>query len=178
MAGDDGDSFSRLARRLEASRASDYGFRRVHYRQSAVGHLGTLCRSVCRRAAGHSALWNKRQRISKEQGCSFKRRTRRGGIRGDQPSLNSSWEIKLLNNVDWLQWPAMVVTVIAAWLIGSQQPRRRMMGFWAFIASNVLWVVWGWPAQAYALIILQMALFALNLRGFRKNLHHHQSGNS
>ncbi|MFJ5300903.1 hypothetical protein ACIQAL_30810 [Pseudomonas sp. NPDC088368] len=68
----------------------------------------------------------------------------------------------------------MVVTVIAAWLIGSQQPRRRMMGFWAFIASNVLWVVWGWPAQAYALIILQMALFALNLRGFKKNLHHHQ----
>ena len=80
-----------------------------------------------------------------------------------------------MNSMDWMQWPAMVVTVIAAWLIGSQQPRRRMMGFWAFIASNVLWIVWGWPAHAYALIILQVALFALNLRGFTKNLRHHQS---
>jgi len=78
-----------------------------------------------------------------------------------------------MNSVDCLQWPAMVVTVIAAWLIGSQQPRRRMMGFWAFIVSNVLWVVWGWRAQAYALIILQIALFGLNLRGFKKNLRHH-----
>ncbi|PRA34196.1 hypothetical protein [Pseudomonas poae] len=80
-----------------------------------------------------------------------------------------------MDSLDWLQWPAMFVTVISAWLIGSQQPRRRMIGFWGFIVSNVLWVVWGWPAQAYALIILQIALFGLNLRGFKKNLHRHQS---
>jgi hypothetical protein len=92
MACDDGDSFSRLARRVEASRASDYGFRRVHYRQSAVGSLGTLCRSACRRAAGHSALWDECQRISKKPGHSSKGRTRCAGITGEQPSLNLSWE--------------------------------------------------------------------------------------
>jgi hypothetical protein len=36
----------------------------------------------------------------------------------------------------------------------------------------------GWHAEAYALIILQIALFALNLRGFKKNLRHHQARKS
>jgi hypothetical protein len=35
--------------------------------------------------------------------------------------------------------------------------------------SNVLWVIWGEHADAYALIILQFCLFVMNLRGFKKN---------
>ncbi|MBA3487689.1 MAG: hypothetical protein H0T88_10980, partial [Lysobacter sp.] len=53
--------------------------------------------------------------------------------------------------IDALQWPAMVVTLIAAWLIASQTRRHRNWGFWCFVASNVLWVVWGLHDQAYAL---------------------------
>jgi hypothetical protein len=68
-----------------------------------------------------------------------------------------------------LQWPAMAVTLVAAWLVGSKGKRRRSWGFWCFIASNVLWAIWGWHAQAYALIALQAGLFALNLRGAEKN---------
>jgi hypothetical protein len=64
----------------------------------------------------------------------------------------------------------MAVTVVAAWFIGSQRPKRRMVAFWCFILSNVLWVVWGLHANAYALIILQLCLCAMNVRGFRKNL--------
>lgn len=75
----------------------------------------------------------------------------------------------MVNSVDWVQWPAMLVTVLAAWLIGSQQARRRMTGFWCFILSNILWIIWGLSAHAYALIVLQVCLFAMNLRGFRKN---------
>jgi hypothetical protein len=71
--------------------------------------------------------------------------------------------------LDLLQWPAMAVTVLAAWLVASRSPRRRTIGFWAFIASNVLWVVWGWHDDAYALIVLQVALAALNIRGVLKN---------
>ncbi len=71
--------------------------------------------------------------------------------------------------IDALQWPAMVVTLAAAWLVASQSRRRRSLGFWIFVASNVLWVAWGWHAHAYALIALQVGLFALNLRGARKN---------
>ncbi|WP_130888155.1 YgjV family protein [Pseudomonas sp. Sample_21] len=70
---------------------------------------------------------------------------------------------------DWIQWPAMVVTVLAAWLIGSQRPKRRMTGFVCFSVSNVLWVIWGAYAGAYALIVLQVCLFLMNLRGLRKN---------
>ena len=29
-----------------------------------------------------------------------------------------------------LQWPAMIVTVVAAWLVASQAKRRRKIGFW------------------------------------------------
>ena len=74
--------------------------------------------------------------------------------------------------MEWLafvQWPAMVATVVGAWLVASRQRRRRMVGFWIFLASNVLWVAWGWYADAYALITLQFCLAALNLRGVLKN---------
>jgi hypothetical protein len=68
-----------------------------------------------------------------------------------------------------LQWPAMVVTVLAAWLVASQSKRRRLAGFWSFLLSNVLWVIWGWHDNAYALIALQIALAILNFRGAYKN---------
>lgn len=71
--------------------------------------------------------------------------------------------------LDALQWPAMFVTLAAAWLVASQQKVRRNIGFWCFIASNILWVVWGLHDEAYALIGLQFGLFLLNLRGVRQN---------
>ena len=71
--------------------------------------------------------------------------------------------------LDALQWPAMVVTLVAAWLVASQSKRKRAWGFWCFVLSNVLWIAWGWHARAYALITLQLGLFALNVRGLRKN---------
>ena len=68
-----------------------------------------------------------------------------------------------------LQWPAMVATLAAAWLVGSRSERKRGWGFWIFILSNVLWIAWGWQDRAWALIVLQAGLFATNLRGVRKN---------
>lgn len=70
--------------------------------------------------------------------------------------------------IDWLQWPAMVATVLAAWLVGSTREQRRNVGFWVFLASNALWGVWGWHDGAYALVMLQVALAAMNIRGARK----------
>ncbi len=70
--------------------------------------------------------------------------------------------------LDLMQWPAMVVTVAAAWLIASQRPFKRRIGFWLFLLSNVLWVAWGWHTGAYALITLQVCLAALNMRGVKK----------
>ena len=70
--------------------------------------------------------------------------------------------------LDLLQWPAMVVTVLASWLVASTHEARRNAGFWLFLLSNVLWVAWGWHANAQALIGLQFCLAALNIRGARK----------
>lgn len=68
----------------------------------------------------------------------------------------------LLNLV---QWPAMLVTLVASWLVASGSPQRRSAGFWLFLLSNALWVVWGWHTGALALIALQVGLAALNIRG-------------
>ena len=73
------------------------------------------------------------------------------------------------NFIQQLQWPAMLVTILAAWLIGSQSKRRRVIGFWIFLLSNLLWIVWGWHASAHALIALQFALAFMNFRGVYKN---------
>lgn len=65
----------------------------------------------------------------------------------------------------WLQWPAMAVTVAAAWLVACTGRTQRNAGFWLFLLSNVLWIAWGWIAHAHALIVLQVALAAMNIRG-------------
>jgi hypothetical protein len=74
-----------------------------------------------------------------------------------------------MNWIDWLQWPAMAITVFASWLIASQKKFKRNWGFWLFLASNALWAVWGFHDGAYALILLQACLAALNIRGAIKN---------
>ena len=72
------------------------------------------------------------------------------------------WLIRIVNK-------RCVVTVLAAWLIGSLRPGRRTVGFWCFLLSNLLWVIWGWHAEAWALIALQVALLAMNVRGIFRN---------
>ena len=71
--------------------------------------------------------------------------------------------------IDFLQWPAMAVTVWAAWFTASQTKWRRKWGFWLFLLSNLLWSIWGWFTGAWALVILQIALAAMNTRGVMKN---------
>lgn len=74
-----------------------------------------------------------------------------------------------MDYIDLLQWPAMVVTVAAAWLVASLAKRKRAVGFWLFLSSNVLWSIWGWHTSAYALIVLQVCLAAMNVRGVYRN---------
>jgi len=74
-----------------------------------------------------------------------------------------------MDDLNWVQWPAMLVTLSAAWLVGSISKRKRKIGFWVFLSSNVLWVIWGLYTSTYALILLQFGLAAINIRGARKN---------
>lgn len=75
--------------------------------------------------------------------------------------------------LDWVQWPALVITVIAGWLVGSSLRHKRLAGFCCFLVSNVLWVVWGGYAHAYALIALQFFLAITNTHGVLRNRHRH-----
>mgnify|MGYP000602934574 CR=1 FL=1 len=68
-----------------------------------------------------------------------------------------------------IQWPAMLVTLAASWLVASTSDKKRKWGFWTFLLSNTLWITWGIIDHAYALIALQIGLAALNIRGVEKN---------
>ena len=71
--------------------------------------------------------------------------------------------------LDLSQWPAMLVTIIAAYFVASTRSQRRRVGFWLYLLSNVLWIIWGVHSRAHALIVLQLCLAAMNIRGERKN---------
>lgn len=72
---------------------------------------------------------------------------------------------------DWInlvQWPAMAASIAAAFLVGSSEKKRRNVGFWIFLVSNFLWLAWGIPENAWALVTLQVALGVMNVRGMLK----------
>lgn len=71
--------------------------------------------------------------------------------------------------IDFLQWPAMASSLVAAWMVASQRNTNRKIGFWIFLLSNILWVIWGISAGGWALVLLQVGLAGLNLRGVKKN---------
>jgi hypothetical protein len=70
--------------------------------------------------------------------------------------------------LSYIQWPAMFVTVLASWYVASHHEGTRNAGFWWFLLSNALWIAWGWYAQAYALVLLQICLAVMNIRGAKK----------
>ncbi|MEO5732224.1 MAG: hypothetical protein ABIN96_01240 [Rubrivivax sp.] len=71
--------------------------------------------------------------------------------------------------IDLVQWPAMVITIAAAWFTAAQTKHQRKLGFWLFLLSNAMWIVWGWSTAAWALVVLQVGLATMNIRGSLKN---------
>ena len=70
--------------------------------------------------------------------------------------------------IDLLQWPAMVITVAASWYVASERKSKRNWGFWLFLISNALWIAWGLSSGATALVVLQVCLTVMNIRGALK----------
>ena len=67
--------------------------------------------------------------------------------------------------LDLLQWPAMAVTLVASWLVAARGKGERNAGLWVFLVSNVLWIIWGVHSAAWALVVLQVGLMVMNIRG-------------
>ena len=74
-----------------------------------------------------------------------------------------------LDVINLVQWPAMAVTIAASWLVASSNRGSRNSGFWIFLLSNGLWVVWALHVDAPALIALQVGLATMNIRGAMKS---------
>ena len=74
-----------------------------------------------------------------------------------------------MDGLSLIQWPAMLLTLAAVWLVASRRPRRRHTGFWLFLFSNVLWIAWGASMQADTFMVFQICLGALNIRGLHKS---------
>ena len=55
--------------------------------------------------------------------------------------------------------------------LASRKADKRMVGFWLMVVSNLMWILWGWHDEAWALVALQVGLMALNVRGIVKNEH-------
>ena len=71
--------------------------------------------------------------------------------------------------VAYLEWPAMLITLAAAWWLGSKKPEKRIFAFSLLIVGNLMWIAWGWGDDAWALIALNVGLMALNVRAIMKN---------
>lgn len=69
----------------------------------------------------------------------------------------------------YLEWPAMAVSLAAAWWLGSKKPKKRIVAFCLLIVGNIMWIAWGWPEGAWALIALNVGLMGLNVRAIMKN---------
>ena len=69
---------------------------------------------------------------------------------------------------NWLQWPAMIITVGSTWMIASKSETYRKIGFWGSLLANVVWTLWGIGAGAFAVTALQFLLAITNIRGLRE----------
>ena len=73
-----------------------------------------------------------------------------------------------MDYLDLIQWPAMAITLLASWRVAANGIGERNSGFWIFLVSNVLWIIWGVKSSAWALVVLQFGLMAMNIRGTLK----------
>jgi hypothetical protein len=71
--------------------------------------------------------------------------------------------------LEYLEWPAMAISLAAAWWMASRSPRKRIVAFVLLIVGNIMWIAWGWNDEAFALVALNVGLMALNVRGVIKN---------
>jgi hypothetical protein len=68
--------------------------------------------------------------------------------------------------IDLLQWPAMALGLLGAFLVASGDRGRRRVGFGVWVASNGLWIAWGCHGGAWGLVAMQVAFTATSVLGW------------
>ena len=67
-----------------------------------------------------------------------------------------------------LDWTGTILIIIAAIILSSKissNPKNRRWGFIFFLISNMFWIPFAILLQTYGLLITQVILFFINLRG-------------
>lgn len=73
-----------------------------------------------------------------------------------------------MDYMEILQWPAMILTLLGAWMISTDKRSIRHKGFWVFLLSNVLWILWGMHVKAYGVVLMQIGLAIVNYHGLTR----------
>ncbi|GAB3641257.1 hypothetical protein [Spirosoma arcticum] len=62
-----------------------------------------------------------------------------------------------------LDWLAMVLSLLALWLIGN----KNRVGFAAFALANITWIVVGiWLMHSLGIVLGNLVFLAMNVRGY------------
>ncbi len=62
----------------------------------------------------------------------------------------------------YLDWLAMILSLIAVWLLGNQS----RWGFASFVLANLIWLVVGSMAGSYGIVVGNVVFLIMNTRGF------------
>jgi hypothetical protein len=68
-----------------------------------------------------------------------------------------------------IQWTGALVALVGSFLVGCGDPRERFWGFWLFLFSNVLWILWARRHAAWGLLVMQLAFCVTSVRGIIGN---------
>ncbi len=79
-----------------------------------------------------------------------------------------TYGVQTMLSANWLQWPAMIISVVSTWLIASKSEGYRKVGFFGNLAGNAVWIMWSVGSGAIAVIVLQILLAVTNIRGVVK----------
>jgi len=63
-----------------------------------------------------------------------------------------------------LSWIATILTIIAIVL----NAYKNILCWWVYIVSNILWIVYFWPKQEWAVVMLNIIILCFNLFALRK----------
>jgi hypothetical protein len=69
-----------------------------------------------------------------------------------------------LSQYDGIDLPATAVTFVGIWLLGN----KHKAGFLCTILGNLLWLIIGLRIRSSGLLIANLGLAVLNMRGYRK----------
>ena len=61
-----------------------------------------------------------------------------------------------------LDWMAMVLSLLAVWLLGN----KNRWGFALFVMANLTWLAVGSMAGSYGIVVGNVAFLIMNSRGF------------